>query len=438
MNYKEKYLKPRRPKGFKEYLPEEQVLFDSIYSRIEKVFQAHGFAHIVTPDLELSEIMLAKGGGETEKEVYRFTKGNTDYCMPYDLTIPTARYIAEHMNSIIFPFYRYQIQKRYRAENTQRGRAREFYQADIDIFGTSSINADAFTIATLYHALSSLGLPAFTIYIGHRGLWSGFLDLSTPSKITLMHLVDKKNKISPSDFKQGLSRIDISDRDHKLLDILLNLDSNAVEQLDGLRSFSDNTEFINAIEDVKALLSTLEIFNVPANDFVFDASVVRGLDYYNGMVFETFIDTDRAFGSIASGGRYNKLLEYFSPHLIPAVGGSIGLTRIFEYILEQEATNQNKTDIYKPKVLDVFIAYQPNQPLARIYSIMSKLQAIGMRTNFSLDGSDLSSQLRYAQKIGVTNVLIVKNISDPLILKNMLSGEQKEVDINNIIGLLCK
>jgi histidyl-tRNA synthetase len=441
MNSDKKYLEARRPKGFREYLPQEQALFDSIYRSIEEVFASYGFSHIVTPDLELSDIMLAKGGGETEKEVYRFTKGKTDYCMPYDLTIPTARYISEHSGSIVFPFYRYQIQKRYRAENTQRGRAREFYQADIDIFGVENINADALIISVLYQALSSLNIDAFCINIGHRGLWSGFLDLSDQDKIGLMHLVDKKDKLQQDIFSSELDKIGISNRDQKLLNILLKADHKDIaKSIDALRSLPGlGSEFASAVDDIRALFEGLLAFNIPENKIVFNPSIVRGLDYYSGVVFETFFDQDKAFGSIASGGRYNRLLEYFSPRLMPAVGGSIGLTRLFEYILEKRINYDGSVnDFILPHPLDVFIAYRPDQSLGKVYSIASSLHKMGLKASFSLENSDLSSQLRYAQKIGVGNVLIYSEESSNLVLKDMRSGHQQEVTIDQVAEVLCK
>ena len=325
---------PRTLPGFMELLPNEQILFEQMKQKNEKIYQRFGFLPLDTPILELSEILLAKAGGETEKQIYRFEKGDTDIAMRFDLTVPLAKYVAKNYGNLSFPFRRYQIGKVYRGERAQKGRFREFYQCDIDIIGDGelSIINDAEIPSVIYQLIKELGFNDFTIRINNRKILNGVFEgiKQTENATEILRIIDKIDKIGPEAVREELQKLGLVENDINQIINFIKIDGTTDEKLQKLKELPiENETFQTGLTELTDVVKYIRIFGVPDTNFKVDLTIARGLDYYTGTVYETFLNDYRELGSVCSGGRYENLAEYYTDKKLPGVGISIGLTRLF-------------------------------------------------------------------------------------------------------------
>ena len=429
----------RTLQGFMELLPQEQIAFNRIKSVIAHTYELFGYAPLDTPVLELAEVLLSKSGGETEKQIYEFKKGDTNLAMRFDLTVPLAKYVALYANDLTFPFKRYQIGKVYRGERPQKGRFREFYQCDIDVIDRDDLDIvyDAELPAVIYTIFSQLKLPAFKIYINNRKLLSGYLEsLGIADKTTdVLRLVDKIKKIPEEAFLGELKDLGLpEDKNNQLLNFIKinGLNKEIIAKLEELNITNQN--FVDGLNELKTVVEKAIAFGVPANNIQIDLSITRGLDYYTGTVYETFFDDYPQFGSVCSGGRYDNLSSVFSSQKMPGVGISIGLTRLFDQL--------------KDNNLLEFNTLTPNKALIITQSgdfdaIAAQLAAQLRQNNIAADvmhrSCKFKKKMEYANKIGVPYLIIIgeeEAQSGQFSVKNMTSGEQSKLSTDDIIKQL--
>ena len=334
-------VKPRTLSGFMELLPKEQLIFNQIRDTLSAVYRQYGFLPLDTPVLEHSEILLTKSGGETEKQIYRFSKGDTDLTMRFDLTVPLAKYVAKNYSALTFPFRRYQIGKVYRGERAQKGRFREFYQSDIDIIGDGSLALmnDAEIPSIIYDIFNRLGLKDFTIRINNRKVLTGFFAMLglDDSAEGIMRIVDKLEKIGEEAVEKELKELGVSEEHCKKILHFINFkgtNEETIAFLNGLKA--DNEIFDLGVEELDFVRTAIGSYGVPEENFHIDLTIARGLDYYTGTVYETSFNKHPEIGSICSGGRYENLAGYYTEKQLPGVGISIGLTRLFYILNEKE------------------------------------------------------------------------------------------------------
>lgn len=418
-----KKVTPRLPSGFNELLPKNQIIFDYMKDVIKTTFEGLGYLPIETSSIELSEVLLAKGGGETEKQVYRFEKGKKDLTLRYDLTVPLARYVAQNYNELTFPFKRYQIQKVWRAEKAQKGRSREFYQCDVDILGKTSIQADVATVFAVYKALTNLEIPKFTIGINNRKLMREILEKLEVLDMSaeILKIIDKVDKVGFKISEKELNNLIGPEKSKRILDIL-QVTGSTSDVLPALKNMSlDNSE---GFAELSNLYNSLISLGVNPENLLINIRIVRGLDYYTSSVFETTLNDYEKYGSIASGGRYDDLATYYTNQNIPGVGMSIGLTRLYD-VLE----DIDKLPKIKASTLQVLLCYLDENTKEYSLKILKSLRESGIKADLYL-GSNLSlnKQLDYANKIGITYVAIIGEdevINESVAVKNMKTGDQK-------------
>ncbi|MDR1778784.1 MAG: histidine--tRNA ligase [Clostridiales Family XIII bacterium] len=426
-------VKPRIASGFPEYLPQEQIEFQRLVGIITSVYERYGFAPIDTPDLELRDVLLAKGGGETEQQVYEFTRGKNDFVMRFDLTVPLARYAAQHEGELVFPFRRYHIGKVHRAERAQAGRFREFYQCDIDIIGTKSPTSDAEIPAIIHEVFTRLDFGAFTIRVNNRKVLNGFfasLGLAE-RKAEILRLVDKSEKISAEALASGLSELGVDSGQQEKLQAFLRITGAADEVLERLAALGiTDEEFTQGLEELRELVRGIRAFGVPESGFAIDLKIARGLDYYTGTVYETVLDAHPELGSICSGGRYDNLAEHYTGTHLPGVGISIGLSRLFYKLRE--------LGIIEPAAKTPAAAIVlPMDERATAYAIevSAALRAGGLNTLLYTEGGALKKKLRYANQLGVRYAIVLgetETTERTLSIKDMQSGESQTVPFDKI------
>ena len=338
-------MTPRTLSGFMELLPAPQQQMERIMEILRKTYSLYGFTPLDTPVIESSEVLLAKAGGETEKQIYRFQKGDSDLSLRFDLTVPLAKYVALHYNELSFPFRRYQIGKVYRGERAQRGRFREFYQADIDIIGDGKLDItnEAEIPSIIYQTFSALGLKRFQIRVNNRKILNGFYGLLglTEKSADVMRTVDKLDKIGPEKVKTILVEdFGVSEADAGEILKFIAIRGTNEEVLAALEGYTGKNEmFDQGLAELKTVVGYLADFGVPAENFAVDLTIARGLDYYTGTVYETTLLDHPEIGSVCSGGRYDNLAEFYTDRQLPGVGISIGLTRLFYVLGEQGMLN---------------------------------------------------------------------------------------------------
>ena len=425
---------PRTLAGFMELMPNEQILFEQIKQKIEKTYQKFGFLPLDTPILELSEVLLAKAGGETEKQIYRFEKGDTDISMRFDLTVPLAKYVAKNYGNLSFPFRRYQIGKVYRGERTQKGRFREFYQCDIDIIGDGELSVinDAELPSVIYNIFKELGFDDFTIRINNRKILNGlFESLNQKENATeILRIIDKIEKIGKEAVIEELEKIEIpSDAINKIMDFI-EIEGTTDEKLQKLNELNiKNEEFEKGLDELTQVVKYVRIFGIPEANFKVDLTIARGLDYYTGTVYETFLNQYRELGSVCSGGRYENLAEYYTDKQLPGVGISIGLTRLFYKLNELQLIKAEKKSIAEVLVVPMV------QDLTVPIQIATDLRKKGISTEVYLNDKKIKAKMKYADKLEIPYVIVVgeDEINSGIVkIKNMKTGEEKETKIEDV------
>lgn len=420
-----KIITPRNLSGFMELEPKDQMLFEKIRQTLEETYRLYGFYPVDTPVLERSEILLAKTGGDTEKQIYRFSKGDTDMAMRFDLTVPLAKYVAKNYSGLTFPFKRYQIGKVYRGERAQQGRFREFYQADIDIIGDGELSVvnDAEIPAIIYQVFTRLGLEDFTIRINNRKVLNGLFErYGLDEKATeVMRAVDKLEKIGREGVLAELSAAGLDSGKAEPLLELLSFGGDSQETLAKLNALEGQPEKLReGIEELSGVLYYIEKFGVPKENCRIDLTIARGLDYYTGTVYETTFNRHPEIGSICSGGRYDNLAEYYTKKKLPGVGMSIGLTRLFYILNEFDYLNRG---LAAPA--DVLLVPMTDD-MAQAVEISSQLRSHGIRTQIYFEKKKFKHKIAYADKLSIPFAIFLgedEQKENKVTLKNMFASE---------------
>lgn len=429
---------PRTLAGFMELMPNEQILFEQMKQKIEKTYQKFGFLPLDTPILELSEVLLAKAGGETEKQIYRFEKGDTDISMRFDLTVPLAKYVAKNYGTLSFPFRRYQIGKVYRGERAQKGRFREFYQCDIDIIGDGelSIINDAELPSIIYNVFRELGFDDFTICINNRKILNGlFESLEQKENATeILRIIDKIEKIGKEAVIEELEKIGVSKESIEKIISFIEIDGTTDEKIQKLQDLNiENETFKLGLEELTQVVKNVRLFKVPDSNFKVDLTIARGLDYYTGTVYETFLNQYREIGSICSGGRYENLAEYYTDKKLPGVGISIGLTRLFYKLNELNLIKADKKSVAEVLIVPMI------EDLSVPIEIANNLRENGINTEIFLNDKKLKAKMKYADKLQIPYVIVVGEdevTSNVVKIKDMVTGKETESQINNIAEII--
>lgn len=433
-------VRPRTLSGFMELLPQEQMKMEKITDILRESYSLYGFSPLDTPLIESSEVLLAKGGGETEKQIYRFMKGDSDLSLRFDLTVPLARYVAEHCSELTFPFRRYQIGKVYRGERAQRGRFREFYQADIDIIGDGKLDIlnEAEIPAVIYRTFTKLGINRFTIRVNNRKLLNGFYEISgmTEKASEIMRTVDKLDKIGAEKVKQIL--IDdvkmLPCKTESLLDFMAIQGTNA-EVISGLEQYRGMSPvFDEGLDELIKVTEYLGAFGVPQENFAIDLKIARGLDYYTGTVYETTLTDHPEIGSVCSGGRYDNLAEYYTDKTLPGVGISIGLTRLF-YVLSEQGLLSDEI-ITSPCDVLVIPMTEDLKTAAETATVFRKK---GIRTQLYVEKKKFKAKMAYADRIKVPYCAIIGEDEEAqgiVALKDMKTGEQVGLKAEDAVALM--
>ena len=431
-------VQPRTLSGFMELLPREQAIMEEMMSVLRETYASYGFAPLDTPVIEASEVLLAKAGGETEKQIYRFSKGDSDLSLRFDLTVPLAKYVALHYGSLAFPFRRYQIGKVYRGERAQRGRFREFYQADIDIIGDGKLDIanEAEIPAIIYQTFSRLGLQKFQIRVNNRKILNGFYSMMGLSEQSgdIMCTVDKLEKIGPEKVSGILTgELEVSqDAADEILKFIAIKGSNG-QVLEALEQYRGRDAlFDTGLEELGTVVKYLSAFGVPEEYFTVDLTIARGLDYYTGTVYETAMLDHPEIGSVCSGGRYDNLAEYYTNKILPGVGISIGLTRLF-YVLNE----QNMLNVENSSAPADVLALPMTADLSPAIALCAQMRRDGVRVQLYTEQKKFNAKMNYADKLGIPYVVFLgeDEINAGLIsCKDMASGEQTKLDYGQTLS----
>ena len=433
-------MTPRTLSGFMELLPQPQQQMERMMDILRRTYSLYGFTPLDTPVIEASEVLLAKGGGETEKQIYRFQKGDADLALRFDLTVPLAKYVALHYNDLSFPFRRYQIGKVYRGERAQRGRFREFYQADIDIIGDGKLDItnEAEIPAIIYQTFTSLGLKRFQIRVNNRKILNGFYAMLglTEQSGDIMRTVDKLDKIGAEKVRTLLvDECGVSaDSAGEILKFIAITGGNE-QVLAALESYRGRNEvFDEGLDQLNTVVKYLSAFGVPAENFAVDLTIARGLDYYTGTVYETTLLDHPEIGSVCSGGRYDNLAEYYTDRQLPGVGISIGLTRLFYVLGEQGLLNPD----LPTAPADVLILPMTAE-LSPAVTLATRLRAAGVRTQLYTEQKKFKAKMSYADKLGVPYVVFLGDdeiAGNVVACKDMTSGEQTTLPFDETLALI--
>ena len=420
-------MTPRTLSGFMELLPAPQQQMEKIMEILRTTYARYGFTPLDTPVIESSEVLLAKGGGETEKQIYRFSKGDADLSLRFDLTVPLAKYVALHYNDLAFPFRRYQIGKVYRGERAQRGRFREFYQADIDIIGDGKLDIvnEAEIPSIFCPTFTALGLKRFQIRVNNRKILNGFYAMQELSSKSgdIMRTVDKLDKIGTEKVRTLL--LDVcgvsAEQADEILKFIAITGSNA-EVIAALEGYVGRNEMFDlGLEELKAVCSNLAAFGVPESNFAVDLTIARGLDYYTGTVYETTLLDHPEIGSVCSGGRYDNLAGYYIDKQLPGVGISIGLTRLF-YVLDEQGLLNPELPSAPADALVL-----PMGEIGPAITLAETLRSLGLRVQLYGEQKKFKQKMAYANKLGVPFAVLLgeDEIADNMCsVKNMKTGDQ--------------
>ena len=434
-------IQPRTLPGFMELLPNEQIVFNDIKEKIQKSYERFGFLPLDTPIIEDAEVLLAKAGGETEKQIYRFNKGENDLALRFDLTVPLAKYVSEYYGELSFPFKRYQIGKVYRGEKAQAGRYREFYQCDVDIIGDGelSIIHDAEIPSIIYTTFKGLGFEKFTIHINNRKILNGIFDEigSTDKSTDILRIIYKIEKIGAEKVEEELTELGIAKKEIETIMNFIKISGTNTEKIETLKQLGIKSEIFNTgLNELEQVIKLIKVCGVPEKNVQIDLTIARGLDYYTGTVYETFLDDYKKLGSVCSGGRYENLAEYYTDKKLPGVGISIGLTRFFYQARKEGLIKSEKTSISKILVLPM------TDNLEKCMEIASKLREAKINTEIYLEDKKIKSKFKYADKLNIPFTVVIGDDEiekNKVTLKNMTTGEQETLIIEDVIKRLsCK
>ena len=433
-------MTPRTLSGIMELLPQPQQQMERMMDILRRTYSLYGFTPLDTPVIEASEVLLAKGGGETEKQIYRFQKGDADLALRFDLTVPLAKYVALHYNDLSFPFRRYQIGKVYRGERAQRGRFREFYQADIDVIGDGKLDItnEAEIPAIIYQTFTSLGLKRFQIRVNNRKILNGFYAMLglTEQSGDIMRTVDKLDKIGAEKVRTLLTdEVGVSAENADEILKFIAITGGNEQVLAALEGYRGRSEvFDEGLDQLNTVVKYLSAFGVPAENFAVDLTIARGLDYYTGTVYETTLLDHPEIGSVCSGGRYDNLAEYYTDKQLPGVGISIGLTRLFYVLGEQGMLNPD----LPTAPADVLILPM-TADLAPAVTLATRLRAAGVRTQLYTEQKKFKAKMNYADKLGVPYVVFLGDdeiAGNVVACKDMTSGEQTTLPFDATLSLI--
>ena len=431
-------IQPRTLAGFMELLPNEQILFNQMKEKIQKSYEKFGYLPLNTPIVELADVLLAKAGGETEKQIYRFNKGEHDLALRFDLTVPLAKYVAMHYGELSFPFKRYQIGKVYRGERPQKGRFREFYQCDIDIIGDTELNNlyDAELPNVIYTTFQELGFSDFTIHINNRKILNGLFSSLNLTEIStdIMRIIDKIAKIGEENVIKELSALGVSSEAISKIMNFIAISGSNDEKLNALDNIGITDElFVKGLSELKEVVKCIRLFGMSENNFMIDLTIARGLDYYTGTVYETFLNDYPELGSVCSGGRYDNLAEYYTDKKLPGVGISIGLTRLFYKLNELQALKFDKKS-----VADVLVV-SASDDISVCLPIATQLRNSDINTEVYMENKKIKAKFKYADKLSVPFVIVIGETeleTNTVSLKNMSTGEQLQISIEDAIKII--
>ena len=424
-------IRPRTLSGFMELLPAKQQQMERFFQVLRETYSLYGFTPLDTPVIESAEVLLAKGGGETEKQIYRFEKGDSDLALRFDLTVPLAKYVALNYGQLTFPFRRFQIGKVYRGERAQRGRFREFYQADIDIIGDGKLDItnEAEIPAIIYKSFSTLGLKRFQIRVNNRKILNGFYAMLglTEKSGEIMRTVDKLDKIG-SEKVRGILLADCALTEEQADEILrfIAITGTNAAVLSKLEAYRGRNEiFDKGLEELQAVTANLAAFGVPEENFAVDLTIARGLDYYTGTVYETTLLDHPEIGSVCSGGRYDDLAGYYTERKLPGVGISIGLTRLF-YVLDEQGLLNPALPAAPADALVLPMTADPGAAIA----LAETLRGYGIRVQLYGEQKKFKQKMAYANKLGVPFAVLLGEdeiAAGKCSVKDMATGEQVTV-----------
>jgi len=422
--------------GFMELLPADQIVFNRMLDIIRSVYELYGFVPIDTPAIERADVLLAKVGGETEKQVYRFMKGENELALRFDLTVPLARYVAEHANELVFPFRRYHIAKVYRGESPQKGRYREFYQCDIDIIGNGSLSLinDAEIPRVIFDVFSKLNIGKFVIRINNRKLITGLLNSAGASglAVEVMRIIDKIEKVGEQEVRRMLNELNLAEAATQKIFDFLAITGSVDEIIGRLNSFGvSDDQFMVGVSELTEVVKSMRALGMPENSFAVDLSIARGLDYYTGTVYETTLVDYPKVGSVCSGGRFDNLAEKYTDRKLPGVGISIGLTRLFSQLKEVGLVKPEASTLAKVLILPL------TDDLSVPLEIATTLRQQGLRVEAYLEEGSMKKKLSYADKIGVPYVVLVGGdeiASGQFVVKNMKTRQQVKVPKDQIFS----
>ena len=428
-------VQPRILPGFMELLPEDQIAFNRMYDTIRSVYERYGFLPLDTPTIELSEVLLAKAGGETEKQIYRFDKGDTDLALRFDLTVPLARYVAQHQQDLAFPFKRYQMSKVFRGERPQKGRFREFYQCDIDVIGLDSLDIvyDAEMPAIICQVFKELDFGSFTIRLNNRKVLNGFFsELGYADKIgDILRTIDKLEKVGREAVTKELTEYGVAAGDVERILAFIAIKGSNDEVLKALNEQNIADERYQAgVAELGAVIGYLRRFGVAEENFRIDLTIARGLDYYTGTVFETMLNDYPSMGSICSGGRYDNLADYYTDQKLPGIGISIGLTRLFYQLKENGLVKSNAGSLAK-----VIMIPMGEDDMNEAIAVAAKVRGAGIPADVYYQQKGMKQKMKYAAKLGIPYAAIIgesERASASVMLKNMETGEQEAVPVSEL------
>ena len=421
-----KLVEPRTLSGFMELEPSSQLLFEKYKNIIESTYQKYSFTPIDTPVIEYANVLLAKAGGETEKQIYRLKKGDNDLALRFDLTVPLAKYVAKNHNELVFPFKRYQIGKVYRGERAQRGRFREFYQCDIDVIGDETLPLiyDAQIPVIIGEILTKMEIGKYVIRLNNRKILNGFfsnLNL-TDFQTEILRIIDKIDKIGAVEVENEIKELTKYSKEIMSFISITGSNDEILRQLEELKI--EDEIFVEGLNELKEVVNYLKLMKF--NDYKIDLTIARGLDYYTGTVYETTLINNPEIGSVASGGRYENLAGYYTNKKLPGVGISIGLTRLFYNLLDAGVIKD-----YKKPIVDYLII--PMDGVDEFtFNIYNQYLNENKKVEICMLDKNFKQKMKYANRLNVPYVIIIgeneKN-NNEYVLKNMYDGSQKIIKL---------